>query len=69
MSTEDYMKQLLSDPKIAEQFNRVLTEITEQGERDKAAVRQKYTDALIDEYGTVERDWKSSTANGRRNCP
>lgn len=55
MSTEDYMKQLLSDPKIAEQFNRVLTEITEQGERDKAAVRQKYTDALIDEYGTVEQ--------------
>lgn len=55
MSTDDYMKQLLSDPKIAEQFNRVLTEITEQGERDKAAVRQKYTDALIDEYGTVEQ--------------
>ena len=55
MSTEAYMKQLLSDPKIAEQFNRVLTEITEQGERDKAAVRQKYTDALIDEYGTVEQ--------------
>lgn len=55
MTIDDYVKELLQDPKIAEEFNRVLTAITEQGERDKAAVRQKYTDALIDEYGTVEQ--------------
>lgn len=69
MSTEDYMKMLLQDPKTAEEFNRVLTAITEQGERDKAAVRQRYTDALIDEYGTVEqkieklnREWTNKLA-------
>lgn len=55
MTIDDYVKELLQDPKIAEEFNRVLTAITEQGERDKAAVRQKYIDALIDEYGTVEQ--------------
>lgn len=64
MSTEDYVKELLKNQQIAKENNRVLTAITEQGERDKAAVRQKYTDALIDEYGTIEqrieklnRDW------------
>lgn len=55
MTIDDYVKELLQDPKIAEEFNRVLTAITEQGERDKAEIRRKYTDALIDEYGTVEQ--------------
>lgn len=55
MTTDDYVKELLQDPKIAEEFNHVLTAITEQGERDKAEIRRKYTDALINEYGTVEQ--------------
>ena len=55
MTIDDYVKELLQDPKIAEEFNRVLTAITEQGEREKAEIRRKYTDALIDEYGTVEQ--------------
>ena len=55
MTIDDYAKELLQDPKIAEEFNRVLTAITEQGEREKAEIRRKYTDALIDEYGTVEQ--------------
>lgn len=55
MTIDDYVKELLQDPKIAEEFNRVLTAITEHGERDKAEIRRKYTDALIDEYGTVEQ--------------
>ena len=55
MTIDDYVKELLQDPKIAEEFNRVLTAITEKGEREKAEIRRKYTDALIDEYGTVEQ--------------
>lgn len=55
MSTEDYMKELLKNQQIAEEFQRVDTMIVEQGERDKAAIRQRYTDALIDEYGTAEQ--------------
>lgn len=55
MSTEDYVKELLKNQQIAEEFQRVDTMIVEQGERDKAAIRQRYTDALIDEYGTAEQ--------------
>ncbi|MCM1301394.1 MAG: hypothetical protein NC250_00845 [Alistipes senegalensis] len=55
MSIEDYAKELLKNKQIAEEFNRVDTAIVEQGEREKAEIRRKYTDALIDEYGTVEQ--------------
>lgn len=55
MTIDDYVKELLKNQQIAEEFNRVDTAIVEQGEREKAEIRRKYTDALIDEYGTVEQ--------------
>lgn len=55
MSIEDYAKELLKNKQIADEFIRVDAAIVEQGEREKAEIRRKYTDALIDEYGTVEQ--------------
>ena len=55
MTIDDYVKELLKNQQIAEEFKRVDTAIVEQGEREKAEIRRKYTDALIDEYGTVEQ--------------
>lgn len=55
MSIDDYVKELLKNQQIAAEFKRVDTAIVEQGEREKAEIRKKYTDALIDEYGTVEQ--------------
>ena len=55
MTVDDYVKELLKNQQIADEFMRVDTAIVEQGEREKAEIRKKYTDALIDEYGTVEQ--------------
>lgn len=55
MSIEDYANELLKNKQIADEFKRVDAAIVEQGEREKAEIRRKYTDALIDEYGTVEQ--------------
>ncbi len=55
MTIDDYVNELLKNKQIADEFMRVDTEIVEQGEREKAEIRRKYTDALIDEYGTVEQ--------------
>mgnify|MGYP002623993813 CR=1 FL=1 len=63
-TTEDYMADLLKDKKIADEYYRGMRVITENGEREIAAIRQRYTDALIDEFGTtqqrmekLEREW------------
>lgn len=55
MTTDDYVNELLGDPKIAEEFYRVLNAYTEQGERQMAEVRQQYTDDWIEQFGTMEQ--------------
>lgn len=55
MTTDDYVKELLKNQQIAKEFKRVDAAIVEQGEKEKALIRQKYTDALIDEFGTIEQ--------------
>lgn len=54
-SIDDYKKSLLEDEKIAKEHQSVLALITQKGEREKASIRQKYTDSLIDSYGTTEQ--------------
>ena len=55
MTTDDYVNELLGDPKVAEEFYRVLNAYTEQGERQMAEVRQQYTDDWIEQFGTAEQ--------------
>lgn len=55
MTTDDYVKELLGDPKVAQEFYRVLNSYTEQGERQMAEVRQQYTDDWIEQFGTAEQ--------------
>lgn len=54
-SIEEYQNDLLKEESIAEEYYRVRGQIVENGEREIAAIRQKYTDALIDEFGTTEQ--------------
>lgn len=51
-SIEEYMQELLKDENISRDYYRVKQQITENGEREIALIRQKYTDALIEEFGT-----------------
>ena len=55
MTTDDYVKELLGDPKVAQEFYRVLNSYTEQGERQMAEIRQQYTDDWIEQFGTAEQ--------------
>lgn len=57
-SLEDYEKELLYNPdgsqtELAKKYYEVLNGITEQGEAQLAATRQKYYDAWVQEYGTT----------------
>ena len=68
-SIDDYMKELLADQEISKQYYAVLESITEEGERKIRAVRQKYTDALVDEFGNtqqklekLQREWTEKIA-------
>lgn len=54
-SLEDYIKALKDDPEIGKQYAEVLAKIEEQGQQQQAAVREKYRNALIDEFGTTEQ--------------
>lgn len=63
-TVNDYITELLSDPKISKDYNRVLNNITSSGERLMIAARQKYVDSLIEQFGTTQqriekmhRDW------------
>ena len=63
-SVEEYKKDLLKQPEIAAQNQTMLTNIEEQGAKERRELMQRYTDALIDEYGTkaqklekLERVW------------
>lgn len=55
---EDYEKELLYNPdgsqtELAKKYYEVLNGITEQGEAQLAATRQKYYDGWVQEYGTT----------------
>lgn len=57
-SLEDYEKELLYNPdgsqtELAKKYYEVLNGITEQGEAQLAATRQKYYDGWVQEYGTT----------------
>ena len=61
---EQYMQDLLQDEEISREYYRVKNQITENGEREIALIRQKYNDALIEQYGTqlqkeelLQRKW------------
>ncbi len=51
-SIEQYMKDLLADENISEEYYRVRQQITENGENEIMLIRQKYDDMLIEQYGT-----------------
>ena len=63
-SIEQYMKDLLADENISKEYYRVRQQITENGENEIALIRQKYNDALVEQYGTqlqkeelLQRKW------------
>ena len=52
-SIEGWIEVIKSEtPKVIEEYNRVWQQITDDGEKAVANARQKYADALIDEFGT-----------------
>lgn len=67
---QDWISVLYQEnPKIQEQFQTVWEQIVENGEKQIAEARQKYNDALIDEFGTFEqreekllREWQEKLA-------
>lgn len=67
---QDWISVLYQEnPKIQEQFQTVWKQIVENGEQQIAEARQKYNDALIDEFGTFEqreekllREWQEKLA-------
>lgn len=67
---QDWIAVLYQEnPKIQEQFQTVWKQIVENGEQQIAEARQKYNDALIDEFGTFEqreekllREWQEKLA-------
>lgn len=51
-SIEKYQQDLLKNENIAREYYRVKNQITENGEQESSAIRQRYNDALIEQYGT-----------------
>ena len=51
-SIEEYMKDILQNEDISKEYYRVKAQITENGEREIANIRQKYEDSLIEQFGT-----------------
>lgn len=60
-SLEDYVKALKDDPEIGKQYADVLAKIEEQGQQQQEAVREKYRNALVDEFGTTEQKMEKLT--------
>lgn len=63
-SIEQYMQDLLQNEEISKEYYRVKQQITENGENEIALIRQKYNDALVEQYGTqlqkeelLQRKW------------
>ena len=68
-TTEQYAADLLKTQEIAKQNSTILQSIEDEKNRRIAEARQRYTDALIEEYGTTEqkmekmtRDWSAKLA-------
>lgn len=69
-SLQDYANELLQNEDIAKQYSDGMAQIEKQGQQAMADVRQKYRDALIEEFGTTEqkeelltRQWMAKLAN------
>lgn len=63
-TTEQYADEILSNPEFAKKYYAVVNQIVEQGEMESAAIRKKYTDSLVEQYGTtaqkldkLNREW------------
>lgn len=55
-SIEDWIAVIRKEsPKVAEEYDRVSKMISESGANAAKEAQQRYTDALIDEYGTAEQ--------------
>lgn len=53
---EDWMNEILADPKnaeLAQQYQDQLTRIEEEGARERQRIQQEYSDALVEKYGTT----------------
>ena len=66
---EDYAEELMKEKEISEAYSSVLTEIEAKRLRERKALQQQYTDAIIDSYGTTEqkiekltREWMAKIA-------
>lgn len=53
-SIDEYMQLLLEDEKLAKNYYDVYKQIVANGEAEAAAIRKKYHDELVAEYGTEE---------------
>ena len=65
----EYAAALLQQKEIKEEFDAVMNAIEEKRLRERAALQQQYTDALIDDYGTtaqkiekLQREWSQRIA-------
>lgn len=54
-SVQQYADEMLQDPEFAKKYYDVVALYTKDGEKKVLAVRKKYEDAWIDEYGTYEQ--------------
>lgn len=67
---EEYVKDLLKIKNISEENAAILQAIEDERLRNQAAANQRYTDALIEEYGTtaqkmekLDREWAAKIAH------
>lgn len=68
-TVDDYAEELMKEKEIAEAYTSVMTEIEAKRLRERKALQQQYTDAIIDSYGTTEqkiekltREWMAKIA-------
>lgn len=54
-SIQEYADELLQDEKIKKLYNDRMVQMEEDGQKQMAAVREKYHDALVEEFGTIEQ--------------
>lgn len=70
-SEDDYMNDIMNEGgEIAERYYAVQKQIIENGEKENEAIRQKYLDSWIDNYGSTtqklekfEREWNEAIAS------
>lgn len=61
MSIKEYEEELLQNEEIKKLYNDRMAQVEEQGQQQQAEVRQRYMDALIDEFGTSEQKMEKLT--------